>query len=117
MLPSIVGLGLYRDNDEMKNLYQNIPEKLPEELFETLAQGGGTTIKRIVSNGHSTDWYDQDQNEFVLVLKGAARLEFEEGREEELGPGDCLSIPAHVRHRVAWTAESMETIWLAVHYS
>ena len=101
----------------MQNIFQDIPDSLGEEFFETLANAGHTRIKRIVSRGHSTDWYDQDQNEFVLVLQGAARVEFEEDRVEEMVPGDWLQIPAHVKHRVAWTLENAETVWLAVHYS
>jgi len=103
----------------MKNLFKDIPDELPAELFETLARGTGTRIERIVSKGHTTPetaWYDQDNNEWVLVLKGAARLEFEDGSAASLGEGDCLEIPAHRRHRVAWTDPSRETIWLAVHY-
>ncbi len=76
-------------------------------------------IERIVSRGHTSPekgWYDQQRNEFVLVLKGAARLEFEDGRVENMEPGDWLDIPAHAKHRVAWTDESQETVWLAVHY-
>jgi len=101
----------------MQNIFQDIPDSLGEEFFEILASAGDTRIKRIVSRGHSTDWYDQDQNEFVLVLQGAARVEFEKGRVEEMVAGDWLQIPAHVKHRVAWTLENTETVWLAVHYS
>lgn len=111
-----MGVGQHRDNGVMKNLFHNIPEALPEELFETLVQGSNTSIKRIVSKGQTTDWYDQDQNEFVVVLKGAARLEFAEGRIEEMTPGDWLLIPPHTKHRVCWTIPNTETIWLAVHY-
>ena len=103
----------------MKNLLQNIPESLPEELFETLVTTGTVHIERIVSRGHTSPevgWYDQDQNEFVLLLKGAARLEFEDGRAIGLGVGDCLAIAAHQRHRVAWTDSESETVWLAVFY-
>ena len=112
-----MGPGLCRDNAVMKNLFRNIPAELPEELFETLAQGSSTTIKRIVSKGHTTDWYDQQENEFVVVLKGATQLEFEKGQFREMVPGDCMLIPAHVRHRVAWTEADSETVWLAVHYT
>jgi len=112
-----VGAGHARDNEAMKNILRNIPENLPEELLESLAEDSNTSIKRIVSKGHTTDWYDQDQHEFVVVLKGAAKLEFEGSRYQEMGPGDWLHIPAHVRHRVAWTSESEETVWLAVHYT
>ena len=112
-----MGSGRYRDNEAMKNLFRNIPSDLHGELFETLARGSGTSIKRIVSKGHTTDWYDQQENEFVVVLKGSARLEFEADQFREMGPGDCMLIPARVRHRVAWTADDSETVWLAVHFS
>ncbi len=81
----------------MKNLFTDIPGHLPEELFETLVNTGSVKIQRIISRRHSTregDWYDQDTNEFVILLKGAARLEFRDGRQTELGPGDCLQLPA-----------------------
>ena len=104
----------------MKNLFTDIPEDLPDELFKTLVNTSSVHIQRIVSRGHTTaadDWYDQDTNEFVVLLKGAARLEFTDGRVLKLGPGDWLQIPAHDRHRVAWTDETVETVWLVVHYT
>ena len=103
----------------MKNLFKNIPDKLPKELFETLVESEHIQIERIVSRGHASPeegWYDQDRNEFVLLVKGSARLLFENGREVDMGPGDWLEIPAHVKHRVAWTDGEQETIWLAVHF-
>jgi cupin 2 domain-containing protein len=103
----------------MKNLLKNIPEHLPKELFETLARSGDVHIERIISSGHTSptnEWYDQTKHEFVLVLKGAAKLEFEGGRIEKMGRGDWLEIPAHLKHRVAWTDGTQETVWLAVHY-
>lgn len=103
----------------MGNLFQNVPDDLPGELFETLVRGEGVHIERIVSKGHTTAgnaWYDQQVNEWVLVLKGAARLAFEDGSETRLREGDWLEIPAHRKHRVAWTDPARETIWLAVHY-
>ena len=77
-------------------------------------------IERIVSTGQASPpgfWYDQDWAEWVLVLSGAAGLEFEgEAAPRRLGPGDCVLIPAHARHRVAWTDAHQPTVWLAVHY-
>jgi len=104
----------------MKNIFTDIPDKLPNELIETLVKTSAVQIKRIVSMGHITpedDWYDQDTNEFVVLLKGAARLEFMDGRSTTLGAGDWLQIPAHEKHKVAWTAVDVETIWLAIHYA
>jgi len=103
----------------MKNLLRKIPDGLPEELFETLVETGTVHIERIVSRGHASPengWYDQDRNEFVLLIQGGARLEFEDRRQVDMGPGDWLEIPAHVKHRVAWTADAGPTIWLAVHF-
>ena len=100
------------------NFFSAIPEELPEELTTVLRAGEGVRIERIVSRGHCSPegfWYDQDQAEWVLLLEGAARLEFED-RAVEMGPGDYLDIPAHTRHRVAWTTPDEPTIWLAVHY-
>lgn len=104
----------------MKNLFTDIPNDLPDELFETLVNTPSVHIQRIISKGHATaedDWYEQDKNEFVVLLKGAAKLEFGDGRLIALGPGDWLQIPAHEKHRVAWTDEDVETVWLAVFYA
>jgi cupin 2 domain-containing protein len=102
----------------MTNLFAELPGRLPEELFETLLTRNKVRIERIVSHGHASPagfWYDQDQHEWVVVLKGAATLQFED-RSLEMRPGDFVNIPAHQKHRVAWTAPDEPTIWLAVHY-
>jgi cupin 2 domain-containing protein len=101
-------------------LLNHIPRHLPEELFETLFSNKHVRIERIISRGHSSPndfWYDQDQNEFVLVVQGSAGLRIE-GRNDDiiLRPGEYLNIPAHVRHRVNWTEPNTDTVWLAVHY-
>ena len=103
----------------MKNLLKNIPDHLPGELFETLVKTDAIHIERIISKGHTSPkegWPDQDRNEWVLLLKGAARLAFEDGNEVNMGPGDSLEIPAHVKHKVVWTDSEEETVWVAVHY-
>ncbi len=104
----------------IKNLLQSIPTDLTEEVFETLAMGANIKIERIISKGHSTpenDWYDQEQDEWVMVLQGHGILEFEAGKELEMKVGDSTNIPAHTRHRVKWTEPNEETIWLAVFYN
>ena len=103
----------------MKNLLKNIPDQLPGELFETLVKTDAIHIERIISKGHTSPkegWYDQGQNEWVMLLKGAARLAFEVGNEVNMGPGDSLEIPAHVKHKVVWTDPEEETVWVAVLY-
>jgi cupin 2 domain-containing protein len=103
----------------MQNLFSAIPAILPGELIETLTKARHIRIERIVSQGHASPagfWYDQEQHEFVIVLKGAARLRFEDEEPVELIAGDFLEIPAHRRHRVEWTTPDEPTIWLAVFY-
>lgn len=100
------------------NLFSNIPATLPEELTTVLLEGTGVRIERIVSQGHCSPdgfWYDQDQAEWVLLLKGAARIQFED-HVLELRPGDFVNISAHQKHRVALTTPDEPTILLAVHY-
>lgn len=103
----------------MSNLFDTIPGHLDRELFDTLVQSDTVQVERIVSRGHCSPergWYDQARNEWVVVLKGEAILEFERGDDVTLKPGDHLDIPAHRRHRVKWTTPETETVWLAVHY-
>lgn len=100
------------------NLFTNLPANLPDELFSTLLVAHNLRIERIVSHGHSSPdgfWYDQDQHEWFVVLKGAARLSIE-GELKELMPGDHINIPAHQKHRVEWTTPDEPTVWLAVFY-
>ena len=100
------------------NLFTDLSRHLPDELFTTLLEAANVRIERLVSHGHASApdfWYDQDQHEWVVVLKGAARLRFEDGTVK-IKPGDYINIPAHKRHRVEWTTPDEPTIWLAVHY-
>lgn len=105
---------------ERGNFYANMPDKLPEEITQTLAQSDGVRIERIVSRGHQSEsgfWYDQEQSEWVIVLKGEAELRFEENDQTvRLSEGSYANIPAHARHRIEWTKPDGETIWLAVFY-
>ena len=103
------------------NIFEKIPKKISHELTETILESRTLRIERIVSRGHTTkekDWYDQEEDEWVIVLQGRAVLEFKkDARKVELLPGDYLSIPAHEEHRVHWTDPAGDTIWLAVFYS
>ena len=104
----------------MASIFENIPEKIPEELFDTLCTSDTIKIERIVSCGHASSegfWYEQETNEFVFVVRGSAGLKFEDKEDiVVLNAGDYLNIGARVKHRVEWTDSTCETIWLAVHY-
>jgi len=104
-----------------RNLLAGVPLGLPAELVEELVRTRGARLERIVSRGHRTpdgEWYDQEWDEWVLVLTGRAELRIEgENDLIQLGPGDSLLLPAHVRHRVEWTDPAGDTVWLALHYA
>lgn len=102
------------------NLFDNLPADRTAEHFDILATLGDGKVERIVTFGQCSAegfWYDQDQDEWVLLLRGRARLEIEGIREPVvLNPGDYINLPAHTRHRVAWTTPDEPTIWLTIHY-
>lgn len=102
------------------NLLAGLPLSAAEELLAPLAEGGRFRLLRIVSTGQATppdQWYDQPENEWVVVLRGRAGLRIAGEATRELGPGDWLLLPAHRRHRVEWTAQNEPTVWLALHFS
>lgn len=101
------------------NILDALPKDLEKEVFEDLVRSQSMRIERIVSKGHSSPesgWYDQDENEWVMVVEGSASLEFEDGSVCDLSAGDYINIPAHVKHKVSWTDPDEITVWLAVFY-
>ena len=102
-----------------QNIFEMIPHNLEEEVFEQLINGEHVKIERIISKGHKSPesgWYDQEENEWVLLLKGEARVSFEDQPSVRLHEGDFINIPSHKKHKVDWTDPDSETIWLAVRY-
>ena len=105
------------------NLWRALPEPGGAEDIAILLRRPGVRIERIVSQAHASPpgfWYDQDEDEFVLLVSGAATLGIRNGADEtrtvHLGPGDWLHLPAHCAHRVEATAPDQPTLWLAVFF-
>lgn len=100
------------------NLLNPLPAALPDEMVDVLLRQASLRIERIVSRGQYSApdfWYDQEQAEWVLLIQGAARLEFTQ-HMVSLQAGDYLHIAAHEKHRVDWTDPEQDTVWLAVFY-
>lgn len=120
-LPRFQALGSSSEpiGESIKNIFDDLPQHLPKEVVQTLIQAADVRIERIISHGHAspTDfWYDQTQHEWVIVLKGAARLQFQD-RMLEMKVGDFINIPAFQKHRVDWTTPDEPTVWLGVRYA
>ncbi len=101
---------------ETKNLFANLSNANRGEEFLPLFENANVKIERIVSHAQASPagfWYDQEEDEWVAIIRGTATLEFASGEQVDLQEGDYLTIPRHVQHRVARTSE--ETVWLAVH--
>ncbi len=85
------------------------------ESFSELLSCRNVSIERILSSDTPASvLYDQEQDEWVLLLEGRATLEMA-GEIFDLAPGDHVFIPARTPHRVTATFPEPRCLWLAVH--
>lgn len=105
--------------DEVNNIFE-LPTQLPsQELFEALLDNDKILIERIVSTGQVTPpgkWYDQERDEWLVVLQGEGELSYEDGSRIKLTVGDYLYIQAHQKHRVEYTSTEPPCIWLTIFF-
>lgn len=87
---------------------------MSEELSTILTENSAVKIERIISTGQTSDWYDQEETEFVALLQGEARLEYENGEFITMKSGGTLIIPPHKLHRVCYTSSEPPCVWLCV---
>lgn len=102
---------------KLQSLFTNIPSQTDKELFTDLVCNEKVRVERIVSQGQGSPeqgWYNQSENEWVMVIKGTGLIEFENGPAHRLKSGDYLEIPAHTKHRVVEDNNAEITVWLAV---
>ena len=104
--------------DDQPNLLSSPCPAPGEERIDQLARGAGWRLERIHSCLASSPdgfWYDQAESEWVLLLRGSARLQFEdEARPRDLCVGDSLWISPHRRHRLVATDPEPGSLWLAL---
>jgi cupin 2 domain-containing protein len=102
------------------NIFDNVPLKAENEIFEDLLTTHSFRIERIISTGQSSppgEWFDQENDEWVLLLKGCAEILYEGDKGTiKMIEGSYLFIPAHQKHRVESTSPDEPTIWLALHF-
>lgn len=103
---------------EIKNFFENLPSvKNGEELIETISESSSIKVERIISNNSiapKNGWFEQENEEWVMLIQGSAKIQFQE-KEIELFTGDTLFIPAKTKHKVTYTSSIPICIWLAIH--
>jgi len=91
---------------------------LKTEQFQKIVNSDSIVIERIVSPNFDKpidDWYQQDWDEYVLLIKGLAEIEYDDKSIKQLQEGDFLFIPSGEKHRVIKTIGNPLCIWLAIH--
>lgn len=96
------------------NLYDLPDFPASEEIVTELLRREGVRLERIVSTGQTTDWYDQEEGEYVILLDGIAEITLADGSLLRLTAGETLLLPPHLRHRVSYTSIDPACVWLCV---
>ena len=101
------------DIEVFGKFFEKISRPEEGERFDVLLQHRNLVIERIVSSSQvEPKVYTQEQDEWVLLLEGAATLSVE-GEEIELEKGDYLFLPAMTPHEVEKVSNN--ALWLAIH--
>ncbi|MEW5831282.1 MAG: cupin domain-containing protein [Campylobacterota bacterium] len=94
------------------NLFEGPVPPENGEVFTPVFETSGLRIEAIRSRLKTPgEWYDQVENEWVMLVCGEAMLEIA-GEVLRLRGGDHLLIPARTPHRVLSTAQ--DTYWIGV---
>ncbi|MDJ0510495.1 MAG: cupin domain-containing protein [Crocosphaera sp.] len=102
----------------MDNIFKLPNNLIDQEFFESIIDSKNIKLERIISRGQTTPentWYNQAQDEWVILLQGEATLLFFDNSSIHLTSGDYLLIEAHQKHRVEYTSISPPCVWLAIH--
>lgn len=104
----------------VKNIFRNLPNNSDKELFENIFERKDIVIERIASYGNASPenfWYNQSNDEWVVLLCGEAEIEFKDNKTQKIVAGDYLFIPSHQEHRVSYVSKEPNCIWLAIHFN
>lgn len=101
---------------EMMNIFKLSKLPLTDELTSVLAESLHVRIEQIISTGQVSNWYNQEKTEFVVLLAGSAKIEYENDKVVTLSEGDTLLIKPHEKHRVCYTSTEPPCIWLCVFF-
>ena len=88
------------------------------EYFQSIVETPEFLIERIITTDQFKapgQWYDQEKDEWVVLIRGEAELEFEDGSVINLLQGDFVLINAHHKHRLKQVSTFPNCVWLAIH--
>lgn len=98
------------------NLFRNLCFNSQGEQMDRLFASGKVRVERIASSGQTSGIYDQEEDEWLVLLQGRAELLLvESGERLILERGDHLHIAAGCRHRVTYTSD--DCLWLCVFWT
>ncbi len=86
-----------------------------KEIVEILKKNENVRIEKIISTGQTTDWMEQEEEEFVMLIQGEAIIEYE-NKTQELRAGDTVIIKKNEKHRVVYTSKNPCCIWICIFY-
>jgi cupin 2 domain-containing protein len=95
------------------NIFEDADAPAKGELFLEILRHKNVRIERIVSSDELPEKiYNQEHDEWVMILEGGARLDVD-GKRVCLSRGDWLLLKSGIPHRILSTMRG--TVWLAVH--
>ena len=86
---------------DVGNIFESIPNAMKDEVIESLIESKVVKIERIISKGHASPkagWYEQDQDEWVIILRGSATIKYENIEQICINEGGQINIPAGTKH-------------------
>jgi len=97
------------------NFFDDVEPPKSGEIFQILHENRDILIEKIISSDKQQGkLYNQNHDEWIILLEGEALLEL--GDEKKfLKKGDFLFIAKNTPHRVLQTKNG--TLWLCVHIS
>lgn len=99
-----------------RSIFTQLSGPLGEEVTSSLLKKPDLLIECIHSNGNASSegyWYDQQEDEWVLLARGSATLDVANQDPIKMIAGDYIFIRKHLRHRVSEV--STDAVWLAIH--
>ena len=88
---------------KINNFFKYPKININKEKVIPFLNGRNFVAEKIISNGFKSannDWMSEDSDEWVMLIKGKAKLEFENGDILNLKSGDSFNIPANTKHKI-----------------